>query len=223
MTARSDILGKIKSRQTGDETERRATVTSRLQRSPKGVIPAYGQLNSAGQQQLFCKTAKEAGASVDIVADSTAVPAAVVAFLRDNNLPAAARVGGDQQLAAMPWDAEAGMTLKHGASDGTDLVGISRATNGVAESGTLVLRSGPGNPTTINFLPDCHIVVLNASDVVGDYESSWAGLRARAGKGEMPRTVNLVTGPSRSADIGQTLIMGAHGPRQLHIILIKDA
>ena len=91
---------------------------------------------------------------------------------------------------------------------------------GVAETGTLVLLSGPDNPTTINFLPDTHVVVVRAADILGDYESVWRRLRERLGPGVMPRLVNLVTGPSRSADIEQTLLLGAHGPRALHIIVV---
>ena len=76
------------------------------------------------------------------------------------------------------------------------------------------------NPTTLNFLPDTHIVVLKANDVVGDYESLWGRLRQHFGGGAMPRTINLITGPSCSADIEQTLILGAHGPRRLHVIIV---
>jgi L-lactate dehydrogenase complex protein LldG len=90
----------------------------------------------------------------------------------------------------------------------------------VAESGTLALLSGPDNPTTLNFLPDTHIVVVDAGDIVGDYETVWRRLRERYGAGSMPRTVNFVTGPSRSADIEQTIILGAHGPRALHILVV---
>ena len=84
-----------------------------------------------------------------------------------------------------------------------------------------MLLSGPDHPTTLNFLPDTHIVVLRASQVVGPYEDAWARLRAAATA--MPRTVNFVTGPSRTADIEQTIQLGAHGPRRLHIVLIDDA
>ncbi|MEZ5579927.1 MAG: LUD domain-containing protein [Candidatus Competibacteraceae bacterium] len=73
-----------------------------------------------------------------------------------------------------------------------------------------MLLSGPHSPpTTLNFLPDTHIVVLRADRIVGAYEDAWDLLRAR-GLG-MPRTVNFITGPSRSADIEQTVQMGAHG------------
>lgn len=84
-----------------------------------------------------------------------------------------------------------------------------------------MLTSGPDNPTTINFLPEHHIVVLRAADIKGDMESAWATLRKQAGKGEMPRAVNLITGPSRSGDIEQTIILGAHGPRALHVIVVE--
>ncbi len=90
----------------------------------------------------------------------------------------------------------------------------------MAESGTLVLLSGSDNPTTLNFLPDAHIVMLSADDLAGDYEAVWSRIRERCGAGGLPRTVNLVTGPSRSADIEQTLILGAHGPRALHILVV---
>ena len=89
------------------------------------------------------------------------------------------------------------------------------------QTGTLALVSGPDNPTTLNFLPETHIVVIEAAKIVGNYETFWEMLRAAYGEGAMPRTVNFITGPSRSADIEQTLLLGAHGPRALHIIIVR--
>ena len=106
---------------------------------------------------------------------------------------------------------------------GKDLAAVSHAFGAVAESGTLMLVSGADNPTTLNFLPDTHMVVVDAKDVAGDYESLWRRLREKFGDGLMPRTVNLITGPSRSADIEQTLILGAHGPRRLHVMVVGEA
>ena len=97
---------------------------------------------------------------------------------------------------------------------------MSHALAGVAESGTLVLTSGVDNPTTLNFLPETHIVALRAEDIAGDYETVWEVIRKKYGPGQMPRTVNYITGPSRSADIEQKLLLGAHGPRRLHIIVV---
>ncbi len=85
-----------------------------------------------------------------------------------------------------------------------------------------MLVSGPQSPTTLNFLPETHIAVLRASRMVGPYEDAWERVRALYGRGGLPRTVNFITGPSRSADIEQTIQLGAHGPRRLHIVLIED-
>ena len=107
-------------------------------------------------------------------------------------------------------------------SDGAQLTSVSHAFAAVAETGTLVLTSGPDNPTTLNFLPDNHIVVLDAADLAGDFETVLARLREKFGAGVLPRVVNMITGPSRSADIEQTLILGAHGPRRLHVIAVRE-
>ena len=114
-------------------------------------------------------------------------------------------------------------TSTKGRAQAEDRVGLSHAFAGIAETGTLALVSGPDNPTTLNFLPETHIVVVEAQTIVGDYEAFWAKLRAAYGEGTMPRTVNFITGPSRSADIEQTLLLGAHGPRTLHILIVDAA
>jgi L-lactate dehydrogenase complex protein LldG len=98
---------------------------------------------------------------------------------------------------------------------------VSHAFAGVAETGTLIMASGPDNPTTLNFLPDTHIVVVDAKDIVGDYETVWARLRDKFGTDALPRAINMITGPSRSADIAQILILGAHGPRRLHVLIVS--
>jgi L-lactate dehydrogenase complex protein LldG len=89
----------------------------------------------------------------------------------------------------------------------------------VAETGTLILTSGPDNPTTLNFLPENHIVILFADDIAGNYEDVWDRLRRMNGS-NLPRTVNMITGPSRTGDIEQTIELGAHGPRRLHIMIV---
>ena len=98
---------------------------------------------------------------------------------------------------------------------------MSRAVAGVAETGTLALASGADNPVTLGFLPDTHIVVLRADTIVGSYEAACALVRAAA-DGAMPRTLNLVTGASRTGDIGGKIVMGAHGPRRLAVVLLGN-
>lgn len=221
MSPREAILGKIRRSLgvTGGELRRNASVDDRLTRAPKGVIPARGQLPQAERIALFSAMAEKVLATVERVADETAIPASVANYLRAHNLPAALRMGDDPLLADLAWS-RTPIEVKRGASDGTDVVGLSHAFAAVAESGTLVLASGKDNPTTINFLPETHIVVLKADDVAGDYEAVWGRLRERYGRGVLPRTVNWVTGPSRSGDIEQTILIGAHGPRRLHVIVV---
>ncbi len=222
MSSRDAILGRIRRSlgASGSDAPRLAAVRHRLAETPVNVVPARGQLPSAERIDLFVRKAGEVFATVVRLGGRDDIPAAVAAYLRDRNLPQAIRRGDDRRLADLPWEREAQLAVTTGPSDGSDLVGLSHADAGVAETGTVVLTSGPDNPTTINFLPDHHIVVVDASTVAGDYETVWADLRRRFGAGVMPRTVNLVTGPSRSADIEETLLLGAHGPRSLHILVV---
>ncbi len=97
-------------------------------------------------------------------------------------------------------------------------IAVARA--GIAETGSLVMGSGPASPTTLNFLPDRHIVVIAADEIVDYMEEIWERFRA---DGSMPRTINVITGPSRTADVEQTLQLGAHGPRSLHVLIVNSA
>ncbi|PWW01572.1 L-lactate dehydrogenase complex protein LldG [Hoeflea marina] len=221
--ARSTIMQKIRTamRVSAGDAERNATVDARLSQAPKGIVPMRGQLPQPGQVDLFEEMATRFNATVSRVAGYGQVPAEVLAYLRGHNLPAAIRVGADARLGQAGWERERTLEVLHGFSDGNDLAGVSHALSGIAETGTLALESGPDNPTTINFLPEHHIVVVRAGDIRGDMEAVWEMLRGKHGKGQMPRAFNLITGPSRSGDIEQTILLGAHGPRALHIIIVE--
>lgn len=221
MDGRTAILSKIRTalKASASDDARRAAVATRLAQAPRGIIPARGQLPADERVQLFRAMAEKYNATTQAIASLTALPAAVADYLKARNLPAAIRLGTDPRLATAPWSSEATLEIRHGASDGHDLAAVSHAFGAVAETGTLALLSGPDNPVTLTFLPEHHIVVVNAADIAGDMETIWARLRGLKG-GLMPRTVNFVTGPSRSADIEQTLLLGAHGPRALHIVIV---
>jgi L-lactate dehydrogenase complex protein LldG len=220
MSAREAIFANIRRSLgvTGTEAPRLFEVRSRLAEAPAGVVPRRGQGDLGARIETFKAEAARVQATVSEVESLADAPAEVARFLRDNNCPASVRMGADERLSAMPWSATA-LDILRGASDGDDATAVSMAFAGIAETGTLALVSGPANPTTLNFLPDNHLVVLRKEDVVADYESVFGMLRAAHGKGGAPRTLNLVTGPSRSADIEQTLLLGAHGPRRLHIVI----
>ena len=222
MTAQSNILARLRSslQVSGDDKARKAAVAARIKSAPNGVIPARAQMLPKQQVELFQAMAEKFSATVVRVKSAKDVPAAVSEYLRSKNLPARAAIGSDPRLAAMPWKAQKNLELKTGPSDGSDETGISHAFAAIAETGTLVMTSGADNPTTLNFLPENHIVVVEASKVTGDLETVMAQIRSTFGKGKMPRTVNLITGPSRSGDIEQKILLGAHGPRALHIVLV---
>lgn len=222
MSAREAILGKVRKSLGGGQNDaaRLAAVEERLAKAPIGVIPERGQLDDKARRKLFVAMAEKVSASVRQVKSHDDVPKAVAEYLRSRNLPAAIRVGADERLARMPWSKQKALNVKHGPSDGDDEAGVSHAFGAIAESGTLVLTSGRDNPTTINFLPEHHIVVVDAKNVAGDMETVLSKVRGKFGKGEMPRTLNFITGPSRSGDIEQKLLLGAHGPRALHIIMV---
>jgi L-lactate dehydrogenase complex protein LldG len=223
MTARELIFATVRRSLgvTGAEAPRRAAVAARLEGHPRGVVPLRGQLPPQERRDLFARMLEAASGTTACVASAADIPAAVAAFLRGHNLPLQVRHGDDPRL-DLPWGDAPALEILRGPSDGHDLAAVSHAFAAVAETGTLVLTSGPDNPTTLNFLPDVHIVVVDACDIAPDFEVVMARLRERYGTGAMPRTVNMITGPSRSADIEQTLLLGAHGPRKLHVIVVGN-
>ncbi len=222
MSARDDILANIRRSRgvTGNEAPRRFAVTERLSGAPEGVVPARGQVEGAARIAMFRTQAEAVSATMAIVGAAT-VADEIGRYLRSHDLPMSVRRGDDPRLASLDWS-QTGIDVSCGPSDGADLNAVSHAFAGIAETGTLVLVSGADNPTTLNFLPDNHIVILAAEDIDPDMESVWRRLRTRYGKGVLPRTVNMITGPSRSADIEQTLLLGAHGPRRLHIVIVEN-
>jgi L-lactate dehydrogenase complex protein LldG len=216
-SGRAAILEKIRRATAGGESDPDWS-SARLEAPPVWTIPKRGQLDLPGRSKLFVAMAEKALATVERVVRADA-PEAVAGYLRARNLPLQIRCGDDPALAGMNWDRSL-VSVRRGASDGSDLVGLSHAFAGVAESGTLVLLSGRDNPTTINFLPEHHLVLLPEDRIFGDYESIWRLLRERFGSRALPRTVNFITGPSRSGDIEQKLVLGAHGPKSLHILVL---
>jgi len=222
MSGREAILNKVRAAMgvSPDDAARAKVVKKRLSDAPVGVVPARGQLPEKERVALFCEMALKVSASVDRVKKPGDVPKAVAAYLRSKNLPASIRMGADERLAAMPWKSLKSLEVKSGPAGADDEVGVSHAIAAVAETGTVVLHSGAANPSTVNFLPEHHIVVVDAKEVAGDLETVFSRIRQTFGKGKMPRTVNLITGPSRSGDIEQKLLLGAHGPRALHLIVV---
>ena len=197
-----------------------ALLRGRLATHLRQLIPARSRLPHAEQIDLFVRNVEKEFGSVVRVADFAAVPGVVVDYLAAQNLPSRLVMAPHPELQAIDWSARPLLTIREGRAEPTDTVSVQHAFAAIAETGTLMLPSAPERPTTLNLLADTAIVVLRASRLVGAYEEAWDLLRAELGG--MPRNVMLVTGPSRSADIEQTLELGAHGPRRLHVVLVDD-
>lgn len=200
---------------TRADAARDAALTARLANPPRHRLPVHRQQTAAELERHFNSRLAAQGADIIAMPDARRIPDAIATYLRDRNLPLAVRAGSDPYVAALPWQDAPDLALLHGAAQPFDTAGLSVAAAGVAETGTLVLASGPDNPVTLAFLPEVHLVVLRAETIVASYEEACDRLA-----GALPRTLNLVSGPSRTGDIGGKLVMGAHGPRRLAVFLI---
>jgi L-lactate dehydrogenase complex protein LldG len=197
---------------------------SRIAAHAPNLIPARSRVPEAERLALFEQMAQEVGTTFAHAASYDDVPAVLLAYLREHGLPEHLRMSPDAALDRIPWNVEPGLQIALGRAEPADLVGVTPCFAAVAETGTLVLVSSGERPATLNFMPDTHVVILAASDVFGTSEDAFAKLRAAHPGGPfMPRTVNFVTGPSRTADIELTIVRGAHGPRRLHVIVVRDS
>jgi L-lactate dehydrogenase complex protein LldG len=226
--ARDDILGGIRRalRRGPLPADKTAELTSRVGAHRRNLVPARAAaLDRAGRIDLFVTMAEEVQTTVARVSSEQDVPAEVARYLAAENLPAELVAAPDPSLDAIPWDTRPLLRIRRGRAEAADAVSLTPCLAAVAETGTLLLASGPGTPTTLNFLPDTHIVVLHAGQIVASYEDGWDLIRARADGNPqtLPRTVNMITGPSRTGDIEQRIQLGAHGPRRLHVVLVEDA
>ena len=215
MSARDTILARIRARQgkpaVPAESERQA-VASHMGAHLQSVRPAMPWEPVA----RFKEQALRLASTLEEVAALDGVPAAAARYLRQQGLPLAAVCW--PQFAGLPWQ-DAGLAVEARPARDVDLVGITGAFCAIAETGTLMTLSGAETPATVSLLPETHIAVVQASRIVRGMEEAWQ--LARAELGRLPRAVNFISGPSRTADIEQTVTLGAHGPYRVHIFLVR--
>jgi len=223
-SARDTMLAGIRRALGAGPDDARATmVERRIDEHPRGPAVARTEGDATAKRALFIAKVEEAAATIAELRSLDEVPAAIADYLREHNLPPVLRVAPDPALTNLPWSKAPMLTVTAGPSDGGDPVSLTACVAGVAETGTLMLASGADNPTGLAFLPETHVVIVRRNQLVGGLEDAFDRLRAKCGPGggeHWPRAINFVTGPSRSGDIEQQLQMGAHGPRQLHVLLV---
>jgi L-lactate dehydrogenase complex protein LldG len=224
--AREQILANIRRSLRRDRLDlaTEAKLRARVAAHRRNLVPARAAaLDDAARIDLFVAMAREAAATVTRVGSVAAVPAAVAEYLAAENLPAEFIIAPDPSLDAIPWAKRPLLQIRRGDTPAADATTVTPAFAAIAETGTLLLISAPNTPVTLNFLPDTHVVILRADQIVAAYEDGWDRLRAaRAPAQDLPRVVNFITGPSRTADIEQQIVQGMHGPRRLHIILVES-
>jgi L-lactate dehydrogenase complex protein LldG len=219
-TARAAILARVRRKLgvRGDEPGRRGLVQSRLRNPSANLVPERAKQSRSGRIKLFQTMMEKSGAKVIRVRSFKALPEAIAAALREHNLPLRVRAGSDPIFASLR--AEPGsIEVLSGPAEVSDAVSLSHALAAASETGTMFFASGEDNPATLNFLPETHFAVIVADDISGSYEEAWAKLRAVYGAGQMPRTVNLISGPSRTTGIEQAIVIGAHGPKNLTVFV----
>jgi L-lactate dehydrogenase complex protein LldG len=220
MSSRDEILGRIRQRlgrgtdHLGNDEFNRSAVEAHVAAHPSGPRPQL----SGDLLTRFQEKALALASTVDIVADWPEVTVALARYWATQGLPRRAICW--PELAHLDWAAQ-GIAVEARPVRADDLVGITGCFAAVAETGSLVLCSGETTAAATSLLPETHIAVLASSRLVADMESVWAMLRAERQK--LPRAVNFISGPSRTGDIEQTIVLGAHGPYRVHIVVVRSA
>jgi L-lactate dehydrogenase complex protein LldG len=163
----------------------------------------------------FIAKAKASVAQVHEIESVNDAPASIWAIMAEMHLPPLLHVPENSPINALPWTRAPGLILSAAPPDGNECAAAG-ADYGIAETGTLVFLSGPRSPSSWHFRPGCEFALVMRNTILPRFEDVIAILAAEP---RLPATLNLITGPSRTADIEQTIELGAHGPRDVHILI----
>jgi L-lactate dehydrogenase complex protein LldG len=217
MSARDRILGRVREAlgRTGPVAAHDlVAIDAKLRNHPRGPLPSM-KWEPLTQFRARCLALSS---TVDEVKSLADVPGAVSRYLSANGLPTVGVCW--PELASLSW-AGSGLSIEARTVRAEDLVGITGVYCALAETGTLMLLSSPTTHAATSLLPETHIALVPASRIVPCMEDAWDLLRSE--RGTLPRQVAFVSGPSRTADIEMTLVLGIHGPYRVHIIILGDS
>lgn len=186
---------------------------------PPHIVPRRAQLPRPQLIELFETMARKSAASVERLDSAAGLPMAVQRYLSGPGAAQRTAYLNSPALAPLNWSALRECRVSTDAGDRASDVGIAQAFCGVAETGSLALQSEKAVSAAAWFLPDILIVALALNRIWPAQEDCWQRLREQA---EFPRALTFVTGPSRTGDIEQKIVIGAHGPRHLHIALYDE-
>lgn len=172
---------------------------------------------SAQLVKSFIPRFEASGGRLHRLKDLSGVPGALTAVREKARLPARLVAAPHPELQTLDLD---GFEVTYRAGEIEDRLGLARARAGIAETGSLVFFSGEETPATLNVVPEVQAVVLKESEIVARLEDAFALIGEASGV--LPSAINIITGPSRTGDIEQTLYLGAHGPKEVHLLLVKN-
>ena len=197
MSARDDILTSIRSR------TRAAAPKPEFYRAPAIASDLVA---------AFVAKAEALNTEIRILEREDEIPIAIAEILRAHNLAARIHLPPNSDVTGL--DA---LTILRDLP-GPDDTAVTRVPLAIAETGTLVQPARDVSPASWHFRPSFEIAILKASGIVAHFEDALAKLKTQ----NLPPTVNLITGPSRTGDIEQTLELGAHGPKALTVLIVRD-
>lgn len=178
-----------------------------------GPLPALG----ADLQAHFELKLENNIISFDHVNDDRTIVDSVMGFLQAHSLPLELCLVQHPMLGNLPWPH--GVQAEQRTVANSDLNVLTVATAAIAETGSVVMVSSETSPTEANFLPDNFICIVERATLLAHMEDLWSLLRKQSDR--TPAVINIISGPSRTADVEQTIQLGAHGPRRMHL-LIKE-
>jgi L-lactate dehydrogenase complex protein LldG len=220
-SARDAILGRVRKAlgTTGDRAKARADALGYIAAHAQGPRPAM----PVDLVARFMQRATDMESTVERVADRAAIPAAVARYVDGLALPTALAHQKSHKGVCWPEFADldwrgAGLEIEARPTLGDDRLGITGTFCAIAETGTLVVLAGADSPTATALLPDTNVAVVRADRIVSGMEEAFSLVRRE--RGAVPRAMNLISGPSRTGDVEQTIVLGAHGPFRVHIVVV---
>jgi L-lactate dehydrogenase complex protein LldG len=220
-SSRDTVLRRVRQAlgKTGTDPVAQAEAQAYLDAHARGPAPTF----DADRILRFIRRAGDMESTVARVSHRSEIPAAVAAYLDTLELaPALAAQKSHRgvcwpEFAELDW-ARAGLSVEARPTVGDDRLGITGVFCAIAETGTLVVLSGADTPTATTLLPDTHVAIVSANRIVDTMEDAFALVRKE--RGSIPRAINMISGPSRTGDIEQTIVLGAHGPFRVHILVV---
>jgi L-lactate dehydrogenase complex protein LldG len=216
--AREAILARVRKalEKDGPDSNSKASADAYIAAHRHGPRPAM----PTDLRPRFITRATDMSSTVESVATLAEIPRAVERYL-----DALAQSGNARLTTGVCWPefadldwAAAGLSIESRPASGSDRLGITGSFCAVAETGTILITSGASTPTAGALLPDTHVAIVRADRIVSGLEEAFALIRSELGA--MPRALNFISGPSRTGDIEQTIVLGAHGPFRVHLLVV---